>query len=90
MNFTFTFTHVYHCSVDKRLSGTFPTQNGLKQGDALSPLLFMLSFGLYNKEVPRTPGGTELADNFNLLGDNLRAMKKTTEMGLVASKEFVL
>jgi hypothetical protein len=41
-------------------------------------------------EVPRTPGGTELADNVNLLGDNLRTLKKSTEVGLVASTEFVL
>lgn len=73
------------------MSGTFPTHNGLKQGDALSPLLYTLSFGLYNKEVPRTPGGTELADNVNLLSDNLRTIKKATEvvLRLVASKEFV-
>lgn len=43
----------------------------------------MLSFGLYNEEVPRTPGGTELADNVNLLGDKLRTTKKATELGLV-------
>jgi hypothetical protein len=72
------------------LSGTFRTQNGLKQGDALSPLLFTLSFGVYNKEVPRTPGGTELADSVNLLDDNLHTIKKTTEVRLVGSKEFVL
>jgi len=64
------------------LSGTFPTQNGLKQGDALSPLLFTLSFGVYNKEVPKTPGGTELADNVNLLGDNLRTIKKANRSGI--------
>jgi hypothetical protein len=50
----------------------------------------MLSFGLYNKEVPRTPGGTEPADNVNLLGDKLRTIKKATEVGFVASKKFVL
>jgi len=72
------------------MSCTFPTQNRLKQGDALTSLLFMLSFGLYNKEVPRTPGGTEPADNVNLLGDKLRTIKKATEVGFVASKKFVL
>jgi hypothetical protein len=28
------------CRIDKYLSQNFPTQNGLKQGDSLSPLLF--------------------------------------------------
>jgi hypothetical protein len=30
--------------IDKHLSDSFPIQNGLKQGDALSPLLLMLSY----------------------------------------------
>jgi hypothetical protein len=68
------------------LSGEFSTQSGLKQGDALSPLLFTLSFGVHNKDAPRTPGGSELADNVNLLGDNFLTIKKSTEVGLVASK----
>jgi hypothetical protein len=38
------------------LSDTFPTHNGLKQGDALSPLLFQLCFRLCNKEGPRKSG----------------------------------
>jgi hypothetical protein len=32
-----TYSKVY---IGKHLSDTFPIQNGLKQGDALSPLLF--------------------------------------------------
>jgi hypothetical protein len=34
--------------IGKHLSDSFPIQNGLKQGDALSPLLFKLCFGIYH------------------------------------------
>jgi hypothetical protein len=39
---------------NKHLSDNFPIQNGLKQGDALSPLLFNFALG------PGKPGGTEI------------------------------
>jgi hypothetical protein len=37
--------------VGKLLSDKFPIENGLKQGEALSPLLF--SFALCHQESPR-------------------------------------
>jgi hypothetical protein len=44
--------------IGKHLSDSFPFQNGLKQGDALSPLLF--NFALeYAVRSPGKPGGTE-------------------------------
>jgi hypothetical protein len=45
--------------VGKYLSDTFPIQNGLKQGDALSPLLFNFALEYAIKEGPGKPGGTE-------------------------------
>jgi hypothetical protein len=42
----------------KILSDAFPIQNGLKQGDALSPLLFKLCFRTCYPEGPRKLGGT--------------------------------
>jgi hypothetical protein len=39
--------------VGKLLSAKFPIQNGLKQGDALSPLLFNFALLLCHQESPR-------------------------------------
>jgi hypothetical protein len=46
--------------VGKHLSDSFPIQNGLKQGDALSPLLFNFAFRISHSEGPGKPGGTEI------------------------------
>jgi hypothetical protein len=42
----------------KHLSGHFPIQNGLKQGDALLSLLLNFAFIIWHWRGLRKPGGT--------------------------------
>jgi hypothetical protein len=65
--------------IGKHLSDSFPIQNGIKQGDALSPLLFNFALEYDTKEqenqVELKLNGTHqllaYADDMNLLGDNI-------------------
>jgi hypothetical protein len=70
-----------HCkvSIGKHLSESFPIKNGLKQGDALSPLLFNFDLEYAIRKVQKKQVGLKLngthqllayVDDVNLLGDN--------------------
>jgi hypothetical protein len=74
--------------IDKHLSDSFPIQNGLKQEDALSPLLFNfpLEYAI-RKSQENQVGLLSHVDDVNLLGDNIDTIKKNTETLFDANKE---
>jgi len=81
------------------LSDRFPNRNGLKQGDALSPLLFDVALEWGIRRVQVNQDGLKLngihqllayADDVNILGGSIRAVKENVEALVVAAEEIGL
>jgi hypothetical protein len=85
--------------IGKHLSDNFLFQNGLKEGDALSPLLSNFALEYIIRKVQENQVGLKLigthqrlcyADDVNLLDDNIDTIKKNTGTLIVASEEVSL
>jgi hypothetical protein len=78
------------------LSDSFPIQDGIKQGDALSPLIFNFALQFAIRMFEENQVGLKLngthqllayADDVNLLGNNIDTINENIETLIDASKE---
>src|SRR5215469_15216243 len=85
--------------VGKNVSDMFPIKNGLKQGDALSPLFFNFALEYAVRRVQVNQDGLKLngthqllayADEVNILGGIVDTVKKNAEGLVAATKEIGL
>jgi hypothetical protein len=81
--------------IAKYLSDNFPLKNGLKQGDALSPLLFNFALEYAIRKVQENQMGLKLngthqplvyvyyvnlfGDNINIVGEDTEALPESTK-----------
>src|SRR5215469_4290219 len=85
--------------VGKNLSEMLPIRNGLKQGDALSPLLFNFVLDCAIRRVQVKHNGLKLngthqllayADDVDILGGSVHTVKENAEALVAATKEIGL
>ena len=85
--------------IGKNLSDRFPIRNGLKQGDAVSPLLlnFALEYAItrvqVNQDGLKLNGTHQLLtydDDVNILGGSVHTVKENAEALVAATKEIGL
>jgi len=85
--------------VGKNLSDRFPIRNVLKQGDALSTLLFNFALEYVNRRVQVNQFGLKLngtlqllayANDVNILGRSVHTVKKNARTLVAAAKEIGL
>ena len=79
--------------IENYLSSSFPIENGLKQGDALSPLLFNFALEYAIRKVQETNLGLDMngthqvltyADDVNLIGEDIRTIERNADVSLNA------
>jgi len=96
MSLTETYSRIW---VGKNVSDSFPIRNGLKQGDALSPVLFNFALEYAIRRVQVKQDGLKLngthqlqayVDDVNILGGSIRTLKENAEALVAATREIGL